>query len=208
MSTSSSDLETPSTPNAPRRAEGTSEAGFLLAVGDRWLPALVVGGASLVVGLAVLAWPTRSVRVVALLLAAQLVIYGVLCLVRAAGRPGAGGDVRMMVAFLGVLGLIIGVLTLRDGTQAVAVLALLSGLFWFFGGALGILGAFVRRTGSNHIPETLTDLLAVVVGVAVLAFPEISLGVLTSILGTWIAVFGVLVVITAYRRKLARARPA
>ena len=89
-----------------------------------------------------------------------------------------------------------------------AVLALLSGLFWFVGGALGILGAFVRRTGSNHIPETLTDLLAVVVGVAVLAFPEISLGVLTSILGTWIAVFGVLVVITAYRRKLARARPA
>jgi uncharacterized membrane protein HdeD (DUF308 family) len=207
MSTSSSDLETPSTPNTPGRARGGSEAGFLLAVSDSWPPALVIAGTSIVLGLAALAWPASAVRVVALLLAAQLVIYGALCLARAAGRPGTGGDVRMMVTFLGVFGLLIGVLTLRDGTHSVTVLALLTGLFWFVGGALGILGALVRRTGSSHVLEILTDLIAVVVGVAVLAFPGISLGVLTSILGTWIAVFGVLVVVTAYHRK-ARGQPA
>lgn len=204
MSTGSSDLDTHSTPNAPRRTTGGGEAGILLAVGDSWLPALVVGATSIVLGLTVLAWPASTVRVVAVLLAAQLLVYGAFCLGRAAGRPGAGGDVRMMVAFLGILGLIVGVLVLRDGTRAMTVLALLMGLFWFVGGAFGIVGALVRRMGSSRFLEIVADLLAVVVGVAVLAFPDISLGVLTSILGTWIAVFGVLLVVTAYQRKVAR----
>ena len=186
-----------------RLAASRGVATVLLAMGDSWGSVLFLGLATSVLGILVLAWPGATLGVVAFLLGLQILLYGLFCVAQAIAAEDIDGGRRVLVALLGVVAIVVGVLALRDLTHTIAALAALFGLFWIVVGVVVIISAFVGRSRPGRGIAVLSGFLAVVAGALVLAFPEVSLGSLVVILGIWLVLFGLLTIGVAWQLRSA-----
>ncbi|WP_020576023.1 HdeD family acid-resistance protein [Actinopolymorpha alba] len=195
-------------PSEPPREGAISRgtASVLVAAGDTWGSVLAFACASIVLGFVVLAWPAATLQVVAVVLGLQLLVYGFFSFVQTIAFSEAEGGRRLLHALLGVLAVIAGVLALRNITGTIMVLAVILGLFWLVGGAIAVMSAFVGRARTGRGLTVITGLLGMAAGIVVLVYPSISLGVLVTVLGIWLVVFGALTAATAYQMRNAVRR--
>lgn len=175
---------TPDNPMLARLASGT------------WVLAVVSGGISLLLGLAVLAWPRQTIGVLALLVGLHLLFHGVYRVAQAIVSGGDGGT-RVLLALLGVLSIALGVLALRHLFQTVQAITLIFGLFWLVGGLIEIVGTLVQRPRSGVGAQLALGVAAVLVGIFVLVFPEASLKLLVWTAGIWFLTWGLVTVLVA-----------
>lgn len=105
-----------------------------------------------------------------------------------------------------MLSIVVGVLCLRNILQTVVLLALLLGLFWLVGGIIQVVAAILQRSRPHRGLTMVSGVLAVLAGVVVLSYPGISLLVLTVFLGIWLVVYGVLMILGAFRLRAAGRR--
>jgi uncharacterized membrane protein HdeD (DUF308 family) len=186
----------------------TDAADVLAGVGRHWGWVLTFGIVTLLVGLLALAWPGRTVVVLAVLFGVQLVVAGIFRFLAALASDDESGGTRVLLALLGVLSFIVGLYALRHILVTIATLALLLGIFWIVNGAIEVFTALSHRAMRDRGWTILMGALSVVAGVLVLVYPGISLITLAVVLGVWLLVFGVMEVVLAYRlRSLGQAAP-
>lgn len=174
----------------------------IASLGQLWLVPVLVGAAGIVLGLLVVVWPDVTIKVAAVIFGIHLLIYGAFQVIQSLAADEAGGGQRVLLALIGVLALVAGVLVLRNLLQAVEVIAVLLGLFWLVGGILQIVVGFGSKTEHRGI-EIIMGVLSAVAGLVVLLYPEISLVTLAVILGLWLMIFGALGVVTGIRARHA-----
>src|SRR6202158_6400548 len=100
---------------------------------------MAFGVLTLLAGVAVLAWPGRTLVVIAVLFGVQLIVTGIFRFVAAFATDDLTGGTRVLLAVLGVLSLIIGLYAVRHVLVTLLALALLLGIFWGAHGAGGLL---------------------------------------------------------------------
>jgi uncharacterized membrane protein HdeD (DUF308 family) len=186
-------------------------ADVLAGVGRHWGWVLAFGIVTLLAGLLALAWPGRTVVVIAVLFGIQLVVAGVFRFVAAFASDDESGGTRVLLALLGVLSFIVGLYALRHVLVTIVALALLLGIFWIVNGAVETFTALSHRGMQGRGWTIFMGLLSVVAGVVVLAYPGISLATLAIVLGFWLLVFGVMEIVMAFRLRSvgqAATRPA
>jgi len=167
---------------------------------------MALGIISLLAGGAVLAWPGRTLIVVAVLFGIQLVVTGIFRFVAAFASEDLTGGTRVLLAVLGVLSLIIGLYAVRHVLITLIALALLLGIFWIVSGAIELFMALSHREMAHRGWNALMGIISVLAGIVVLAYPGISLLVLAIVLGAWLIVFGAMQVTLAFRiRSLSTA---
>jgi uncharacterized membrane protein HdeD (DUF308 family) len=110
-----------------------------------WEWALAFGVVSGLVGAMVLAWPGRTLTVVAVLFGVQLIAAGIFRFVAALASDGQTGAMHVLLAMLGVLSFIAGLYALRHVLVTLTALALLLGIFWIVNGAMEVFGAMPYR---------------------------------------------------------------
>lgn len=176
-------------------------ATVLLAMGDSWGSVMFLGVASIVLGVLVMVWPGATLGVVAILVALQILLFGVYCVAHAITAEDGEGGGRVLAAVMGVVALIVGVLALRDLTHTVVALATLLGLFWIAVGVITVMSAFFGRARPGRGLTVLSGFLAIAAGIVVLVYPSPSLVVLTVIFGCWLVVFGVLTAGVAWQMR-------
>lgn len=159
-----------------------------------WGIGVTVGALSALLGLAILAWPEATIRVVAVLFGLKLIAHGVYRIVQAVVVDEAAATVRVLFTLLGVLSLAFGVIVLRHQFQTVELLAMLFGLFWLIGGVVELVTVLGARGTSGRGWKAALAILSVVAGLVVLAYPGISLTALTWLLGLWLFTWGLLTV--------------
>jgi uncharacterized membrane protein HdeD (DUF308 family) len=160
---------------------------------------LAFGIVTLLAGLLALAWPGRTVVVLALLFGVQLVVAGIFRFVAALATDDETGATRVLLALLGVLSFIVGLYALRHILVTIATLALLLGIFWIVNGAIEVFTALSHRRMPGRGWTILMGLLSAVAGVVILVYPGISLVTLAVVLGVWLLVFGAMEVGLAFR---------
>jgi uncharacterized membrane protein HdeD (DUF308 family) len=101
-----------------------------VGVGRHWGWVLTSGIVTLLAGLLALAWPGRTVVVLAVLFGVQLVVAGIFRFVAALASDDESGGTRVLLALLGVLSFIVGLYALRHILVTIATLALLLDIFW------------------------------------------------------------------------------
>ncbi|HZC99860.1 MAG TPA: HdeD family acid-resistance protein [Actinomycetes bacterium] len=171
--------------------EVRGDAADLLAnAGRHWGWVLAFGIINLLVGIAALAWPGRTIVVVAVLFGIELVLAGIFRFVAALAADEESGGTRVLLALLGVLSFIVGLWALRHLLVTIAALALLLGIFWIVNGAVEMFTALSYRAMPGRGWTIFTGLLSVMAGVVVLAYPGISLLTLAVVLGVWLLVYG------------------
>ena len=174
-------------------------ADMLADVGRHWGWVLAFGIITLLAGLLTLAWPGRTIVVVAVLFGIQLVVAGIFRFVAALASDDESGATRVLLALLGVLSFIIGLYALRHILITVAALALLLGIFWIVNGAVEAFTALSHRGMQGRGWTIFMGLLSVVAGVVVLVYPGISLATLAIVLGFWLLVYGIMEIVLAFR---------
>jgi len=169
--------------------------GMRVAVG-------VLGLAALVVGVVLLFNPVAAARSLALLLGLAFVIGGMLEI-----AVGWDAEKRRWGSFaIGAILIIGGVLAAVWPGVTLFTLALITGLSLILHGAARVGLAVVAR---DEIPGwgwlVLAGAVNIVVGVIAIAWPQVTVLVLSLILGAQIAVFGLLLLVAAFVHPGARA---
>jgi uncharacterized membrane protein HdeD (DUF308 family) len=172
-------------------------------VGRHWGWVLAYGILTLLAGVLVLAWPSETLLVLAVLFGIQLIISGIFRFVAALASSDLTGGTRVMLALLGVLSIIIGLWAVRHAVLTLVALAVFLGIFWVVNGLIDIFAAVAHREMPDRGWSILMGVLSIIAGLIVLAFPGLTLLGLAVILGIWLLVFGILEIMGAFRlRKL------
>jgi len=174
-------------------------ADMVARVGRHWGWVLAFGVITLLVGVAALAWPGRTLVVVAVLFGIQLVVMGIFRFAGAFASDDLTGGTRVLLALLGVLSLIIGLYALRHVLITLLALALLLGIFWTVSGAVELFTALSHREMRNRGWNAVMGIVSILAGIVVLAYPAISLFTLAVVLGVWLIIFGAMQVTAAFR---------
>ncbi len=181
-------------------------ADIVARVGRHWGWVLAFGIITLLVGVAALAWPGRTLVVIAVLFGIQLVVMGIFRFAGAFASDDLTGGTRVLLALLGVLSLIIGLYAVRHVLITLLALALLLGIFWTVSGAVELFTAISHREMRNRGWNAVMGIVSILAGIVVLAYPAISLVTLAVVLGVWLIIFGAMQVTAAFRIRSLTAR--
>jgi uncharacterized membrane protein HdeD (DUF308 family) len=179
---------------------------MLTRMGRHWGWLLGYGILTLLAGVAVLAWPSVTLLVLAVLLGVQLIVSGFFRLGAALASEDLTGGTRAMLALLGVLSVIIGLWAIRHVLLTLLALTVFLGIFWVVNGVIEVFSALAHPGTPARGWAVLMGILSMLAGVIVLAFPGLTLLGLAVILGIWLVVFGVLETTAAFRLRAASHR--
>jgi uncharacterized membrane protein HdeD (DUF308 family) len=174
-------------------------ADMVARVGRHWGWVLAFGIITVLLGIIALAWPGRTLLVVAVLFGAQLIVMGIFRFVNAIAAEDLTSGNRALLALLGVLSLIIGLYAVRHVLVTLVALALLLGIFWIVSGAVELFMVLSHQGMNQRGWNAIMAVISVVAGIIVLAYPDISLLVLAVLLSIWLVIFGVMEISIAVR---------
>ncbi|HEX7994185.1 MAG TPA: DUF308 domain-containing protein [Streptosporangiaceae bacterium] len=180
---------------------GTSvdPADLVARVGRHWGWLLAFGIITVLLGIIALAWPGRTLVVVAVLFGAQLIVMGIFRFVGAIASEDLTGANRVLLALLGVLSLIVGLYAVRHVLVTLFALVVLLGIFWIISGVIELFMALSHREMSQRGWNSIMGVISIIAGIVVLAYPDISLLVLAVLLSIWLIIFGVMEISSAVR---------
>jgi uncharacterized membrane protein HdeD (DUF308 family) len=182
------------------------ERDVLRMVGRSWGWVLFFGIVTLILGALVVARPKDTIYAFAILLGIWLFVAGLFRIVVAIADSDDTGGARWLMAVLGLLSVIIGILFLRHTEQTVTTLAFLIGLFWVIGGIIEFFTAYSEHGSPARGFRIGMGVLAFAAGVVTLVWPHLTLGVLAVIMGIWLILYGVLeIALSLQLRHLADA---
>ena len=157
-----------------------------------WLPfweVMVLGLTSVLFGLALLAWPDASVRVLAILMGVWFMVTGAARVV-AAFFSGRGIGRQLFSGIIGIVFVMGGAACLRDVARGVLVLALMIAVAWIFSGIAELVFAF-RTTGMARSWLVALAAVSIMIGFAFLLWPHPSLTVMIILTGVSALILGV-----------------
>lgn len=172
----------------------------------KWWLMLIRGIAAIVFGVLTFVWPVLTLFTLVLLYGAFALIDGVLSLAAAFTSGGTGR--RWWLAIAGVLGVVVGVLTLAWPDISTLALLYLIAAWAVFSGVLMIAGSFdVRRAAGKEWLLLANGLLSLAFGLLLAAFPASGALGLVFVIGAFAVVYGVLLTGFALRlRKMAEVK--
>jgi uncharacterized membrane protein HdeD (DUF308 family) len=191
--------------DAARRRD--DPAGALLGQAFPWWAVLITGLLGMGFGIAVLAWPDVSLRIMAALAGIWLLLSGI-ARILAAFLPGAGSIVRhLFTGIVGVVLLIAGLLCLQDLATRLSVLALLFTVSWMLSGIAELIMG-LQHDGAARYALIAVGLLSLLAGVVFLVTPELSLATLVILTGVSSLVVGLGEVVAAFVLRRLRRQQA
>ncbi|MFJ6698795.1 HdeD family acid-resistance protein [Streptomyces sp. NPDC091272] len=196
------------TPPPPGAAPGPGQApqwgprpeeGPLHRLGrGAWQAVLAAGLAAVVLGVLVLAWPGRTLVVVAVLFGLYLLVSGVMQLVGAFGTH-VSTPLRVMAFISGALSVLLGLFCFRGAMQSLLLLALWIGIGWLFRGITQTVAAISDPAMPARGWQVLLGLVSVLGGIVLIVSPLDSIAVLTVIGGCWLLAVGLVEIVVAFR---------
>lgn len=160
----------------------------------------IVGAGAALIGIFMLAWPDKSLMVLAFFVALYWVIAGVTRLALGIFPRDMGGSFRALNIVFGALFLIGGVIAFRNLEATTAILTtivvILVGIGWIIDGVMGLVQAGRNRASW---PSYLGSALGIVAGVVVIAVPGWTAIALTVTIGIVFLLLGTLAIVQAFR---------
>jgi uncharacterized membrane protein HdeD (DUF308 family) len=173
----------------------------------RWQTSLLMGVASLILGLIVAFHPSGSLNVITVLLGVLLILSGIFQLV--AAIDGAEGS-HVWPAIAGIVFILGGIVLIRHLNLSLALIGLFVGFSWVIQGIAAILAGFSGvGGGGGRIGwwPVIFGVISLIAGIVVVSTPVSAVTTLATFLGIWFAVMGVFQIVDALinRRGVHRA---
>ncbi|NUS91585.1 MAG: HdeD family acid-resistance protein [Nocardia sp.] len=174
-----------------------------------WQAMLIIGSASVVVGILVLLWPGPSIVVLAVLFGIYLLISGIFQLVAAFGGHISSGW-RVMLIVSAVLSFILAFFALRHLGDAVLLMALWIGIGWMFRGVAVLIAGIDAPSGApGRGWNVFFGIVLLIGGGMLIVWPFHSVAVLTLVAGWWLIFMGIVEIVGAFQvRSGAKKTPS
>jgi uncharacterized membrane protein HdeD (DUF308 family) len=192
------------------RHDGTGELDQPAVDTDRlgalWYVFLISGVVSVVIGLVVLAYPDLSLKLLGVFLGIDLLIAGVLMIVRGVAKDG-DPDAGPALLLLGTIALIAGLVVIRNPGNTITLLAIAFAIYLIVAGAIALGQALVKP--GNRGVRLARGVVLVAAGSVIIAWPDISLKTLVLLTGIALIIQGGVEIGEAFiARSLAKAERA
>ena len=161
---------------------------------------------SIVLGLLLLLIPFGTLTAVAVVFGIQLLVLGVVRIVRGVRVRDLDGWSRTGHLVLGALVVVGALVVLVHPFSTLFVLVLLLGLSWVLDGVADVVDAWRSpRSGGSAVFESVLGLLSVLAGIVVVVAPGASVAALTTLGGALLVILGVVALVSglAARRRAA-----
>lgn len=154
-----------------------------------WLP-FGIGLLSIVAGVIVLIKPGDSLKTIAVIVGIFVACDGVIALI-AALRSSTEG--RGLLALVGVLGLVVGVILIRHPVKGITAVALLFGIWLVAVGVIRLVQSF--EADRHRVWAVIVALVEIIAGIVIVSSPGIGLATLAILIGVSLIVNGASVVV-------------
>jgi len=178
----------------------TDSAESIKAVGRKWWLLALFGVITVGFGIALTFKPGRSVHTIAVIIGIWLLILGVVRLIQAIGASGE----RAGLVIVGLLSIVIALILLHHTTTTVAVLGFIVGIFWTVGGVAELFYGFGANDGAVSWPTVILGLIATIIGILCLVYPNLSLSIICVIVGLGMIVYGIVVILASLAIRRAK----
>jgi uncharacterized membrane protein HdeD (DUF308 family) len=175
--------------------------GNLRQVTGAWWVLVLLGALGIAAGIIVLVWPDISLASLAWVTGIFLIVDAIF---EFAGALSRDTEHRGMLALLGVLSLITGLLLVKHPIAGVLAIALLLGFWLIVSGVVRVMEAFSNR--DNRGWNFLIAALEVIGGIVIIAVPDIGIGTLAILVGITFILRGIATLMVGLG--LRKLRPA
>jgi uncharacterized membrane protein HdeD (DUF308 family) len=181
------------------------EPGADFAAAYTWQATVVLGVATLILGLIVTFYPSATLNIIAVLFGLLMIVSGLFHLIRVFGSHEAH---RVWMGISGLLLVVIGVLLLRHLHLTVALIGLIIGLTWIGQGMTALIVSFSGGAREGRGWWILFGAVSLIGGVEITAVPTKSVTALAVLAGIWFIVQGLFEIARGfmYRRAVTRSQ--
>ncbi len=165
----------------------SSEDVFAMA-GGWWIPSLV-GVLSIIAGIIVVVKPSNSLATLAVVTGIFVLIDGIVAIVSAFGRTENAG----VVAILGVVSVVVGILLIRHPIAGVTAVALLLGIWLIAAAVVRVVVAI--EIGEHRLRRILVAAILAIAGIVIVSDPHIGYATLALFVGIGLIAYGVTMIL-------------
>jgi len=179
-----------------------SAEGIKEAVTRHWWVVLLLGIASIIIGIWAVATPVDATETLGVIFAVWLVVTGIFEVVRAFAT-GLSGGLRTMLIITGILSLVIGLIALRNWWETGSAgwpawfLAIFVGVTFLFRGFANLFGGIEAKGQEGRGWTIFAGIVYLIAGIVLLIAPT-SLLALVWVLGIYLIVLGAFEIIAAF----------
>lgn len=166
-----------------------------------WWLLLVMGLASLVIGALLIFWPGRTLTVVATIVGLFIILAGIVRFFT--GVFDGDREHRLLLVILGIVGVVVGVVVVRNPEATIAFVVLLTALFWLVSGMVDLFRGLASRDLPDRGIRVVFGALSALFGVVILVWPDITVTAFAILMGIYIILFGLLEILAAFQLKNA-----
>jgi uncharacterized membrane protein HdeD (DUF308 family) len=151
-----------------------------------WWVASLAGVISIIAGIIVMAKPSNSLATLAVVSGIFVLIDGIVAIV--VDAFGRNTENRGLVAILGVVSIVVGVLLIRHPITGVTAVALLLGIWLIAAAVVRLVIAFAG--GEHRLRRVIVALILGIAGIAIVSSPHIGYATLALIVGLGFIAYG------------------
>jgi uncharacterized membrane protein HdeD (DUF308 family) len=168
---------------------------------DWWWLFLVTGVVSLLIGAALIWFRVETLTFVGIMIGLWILFFGIIRFLLA--LFGGESEGRVMLAVVGVLGIALGIIVMKNPTETIGIIAVIIGLFWIVFGLIDVFQGVTNSDLPGRWWTVLGGVVAAGAGVLLVFWTEPTVLVLALIAGIFLIIEGVLEIIAAFQVKAA-----
>jgi uncharacterized membrane protein HdeD (DUF308 family) len=156
------------------------------AMNGVWWIASLIGVISIIAGIIVVAKPSNSLATLAVVSGIFVLLDGIVAILEALGR---NAEHRGLVAILGVVSVVVGILLIRHPIAGVTAVALLLGIWLIAAAVVRVVVAFAL--GEHRLRRVVVAVILAIAGIAIVSSPHIGYATLAVIAGIGFISYGI-----------------
>jgi uncharacterized membrane protein HdeD (DUF308 family) len=165
---------------------GTERPAALGVIGA-WQTTVIVGVATVILGLIVSFHPSAALNVIAVLLGLLMIVSGIYHLIR---MFSSAESHRVWLGISGLLFIVLGVVLIRHLHLTVAIIGLIVGISWIVQGLSALAGGVSGGSRQGRGWWIFFGIISIIGGIVITAVPVASVTALAVLIGIWFIVEG------------------
>lgn len=166
-----------------------------------WWILLVSGLISVGIGGFLIFSPGATVSVITAIIGIFMIVAGVVRFFVAIFDRHASE--RWLMLFAAIIGIVLGVVVMKNPEATIAVLVLVVAVYWLISGLVELARGITNSDSPDRALRIVFGLMSAILAVVILVWPAVTVGVFAVISGIYAVFFGVLEIIAAFQIKNA-----
>jgi uncharacterized membrane protein HdeD (DUF308 family) len=162
-----------------------------------WMLWLVAGVISVLIGIALIWWREESLSFVGFLIGLWILFAGIVRFL--VSLFGGEREHRWLLAIVGIVGIAVGVVVMKNPTETIGVIAIIVGIFWLIFGLIDVFRGITNTALPDRWWAVLGGLIAVGAGVLLVFWTEPTVMVLALLAGIYLIIQGIIEITAAFR---------